>query len=237
MPEPTGGQHSKSIMIRHLHHQNATGERIETGRKSEGRGDAVDPTVASHAVAGEPIHLPPPDHDRPSGSNAFEPEPVGGLLTGLAEPSRGLDRGAYVDRRPGLRSAGVMMWSPPRKPSRIRCRRQGRRGFEQFLRSPARFLQPRIGLISGRGDEQIRRSIAKCIRAGRLQHEDEPGEPGRIHPPSPVEDRPPDSKAICGLHRGPANRSDLTVQAGVVEAIDRSNACFSCAFLDSERQW
>ena len=224
-------------MIPHLHHEGATGERVKTGRKSEGRGDAVEPTVASHPDAGEPIDLPPPDHDRPAGSNPFEPQPVGGLLTGLAEPSRRLDRGANVDRRPGLRSAWVMMWSPPRQPRRIRCRRQGRRRLEQFLRSPGRFLQPRIGVISGRGDEQIRRSIPKRIRAGRLQHEDEPGEPGRIHPPSPVEHGATDTKPIRRLHRGPANRSDLAVQAGVVEPIDLSNACFSREFLDSERQW
>mgnify|MGYP002048433351 CR=1 FL=1 len=53
----TGAQQSKLVMIPHLHHQDATGERVETGRESEGRGDAVEPTVASHPVAGEPMDL------------------------------------------------------------------------------------------------------------------------------------------------------------------------------------
>ena len=92
-------------------------------------------------------------------------------------------------------------------------------------------------VLSGRGDEQVRRSIPERIRAGPLQHDDQPGEPGRIHPPSPVEHGATDSKPIRGLHRGPGNRSDLAVQADVVEPIDLSNACSSGAFLDSERPW
>ena len=236
MPEAAGGEHSELIMIGDLNDQDTTGKRVEAGRESERRGDPIEPAVAPHAVPGESLDLLPPDHDRPAGSHAFESQSVGGVLTRGAEPGRRLDRGPDVDRRPGLRSTRVMMGSPSPEAGRVRSRRQVRGSIEQFLRSSARRLQPCIGVLSGRGDEQIRRSIAKRICAGGLEHEDEPGEAGRIHPASPVEHGATDSKPIRGLHGGPGNRSDLAVQTDLIESIDLSSACFPGEIPDPKRQ-
>jgi hypothetical protein len=104
------------------------------------------------------------------------------------------------------------------------------------LRSSTRFRQPGVGGVARRRDQQVHGSIPEPIRPSRLQHVHQPCEPCDILPTRPTEQGTPDSEAIRRLQIHPANESDRTVDAVVVETIDLSNVRFSREILDSKRQ-
>ena len=236
MAEVTGREHPKQIVIRRLDEQHPAWKRVATGTQSEGRGDPIEPAIAPHPVAGELIDVLRPDHDRPTGSHALEAEPLGRVLPGGSQPPGRIDRGSDVDRGPRRGAAGMMVWASSNESGRRGRRFQRRRLFEQFLRSPARRFQPGLGSISGGGRQQARRAVTERVAAGRLKHEDEPGEPRRVLATSPAEERPADAKTIRGIDLRPANGPDSPGESSFVETIDASDVCFSMTIHDPERQ-